>query len=417
MDETSRPSDKLYRQRLAFLEIADADARNLRRLRPIFLRHAEEFAARFYDHLLAHPPTAALLKDERRLEQLKELQSSYFAELLAGAWDEAYVESRLRVGRTHQRVGLEPIWYLGAYNQYIQIAFPFFARAFGDRLADVLPALLSLVKVIFFDIGLALETYFQEATEQLRLRNRELQRALDLYWRAQRGEEQLRKLSSHEIRGGLAAVITGLEDFLDVHRPSLDAASTGQLERVEKRCWALSNLLKEMLATDSAVGPGWVETAPIFESLVSRFAIYVQGKARQIRLHLPKDPPRIWGNPMQLREVFANLVSNAVRFMDKDPGLIEITCRPDGAYYVFCVSDNGPGVPESIRTRLFEPFVHGPPAPGQMEGTGLGLYFVRTIIEQEGGRVWVESEPGRGSRFWFTVPRVPPEPTAAAPAG
>ena len=72
------------------------------------------------------------------------------------------------------------------------------------------------------------------------------------------------------------------------------------------------------------------------------------------------------------------------------------------------MADNGPGVPEVIRERLFEPFVRGPGVAGRRPGTGLGLYFVRTVVEQGGGRVWVESTPGEGSRFYFTVPRRPP---------
>jgi signal transduction histidine kinase len=265
--------------------------------------------------------------------------------------------------------------------------------------------LLSLVKMIFLDIGLALDTYFQDATAQLRRRNQELQRALGLYWQAQRREEQLRKLASHEIRGGLAAVITSLEDLLEVAGPALDSAAAEQLDHVTRRCWSLSNLLGEMLAPTEAGGPTWVETAPIFEALAARFSLYAEG--RTIHLYLPEHAPRVWADPLQLREVFANLVSNAVRYLDKEPGRVEISCRPEGEFYVFGVADNGPGIPASIRDHIFEPFVRGPAAADRPEGTGLGLYFVRSIIEQGGGRVWVESTPGHGSRFQFTVPRVP----------
>ena len=107
-----------------------------------------------------------------------------------------------------------------------------------------------------------------------------------------------------------------------------------------------------------------------------------------------------------------------------------VTCREDGDFYLFGVQDDGPGIPEEVRGRLFQPFVRGPAGQGRHPGTGLGLYFVRTIVEQGGGRVWVESEPGRGSCFWFTVPRqppkggtpggrrqTPPETAAAAPGG
>ncbi len=398
--------DQERSQRQAFLGITENDAENVRALRAVFVLQAREFAERFYQHLLSHPHTAALLSDPQQLERLKKLQAEYFAGLLEGVFEKEYFEGRLRVGHTHQRVGLEPVWYLGAYNQYIQLTFPFFVRAFGGNLEKVLPLLLSLVKVIFLDIGLALDTYFQDALEQIRRRNQELQQALGLYWQAQRREEQMRKLVSHEIRGGLAAVITSLEDLVDAAGPSADPATAEQLESITRRCWSLSNLLKEMLIATDMGGPTWVDTAQIFETLAARFGLYAEGRA--IHLHLPEHPPRVWADQLQLREAFANLVSNAVRYLDKEPGRVEISCRPQGEFYLFCVADNGPGIPAEVRERIFEPFVRGPAAQGVPDGTGLGLYFVRTAIEQGGGRIWVESAPGQGSRFWFTVPRVPP---------
>src|SRR5262249_96599 len=197
-----------------------------------------------------------------------------------------------------------------------------------------------------------------------------------------------------------------LEDLADVAKPVLDPAAAEQLDRVTQRSWSLSNLLKEMLEPAAEGGPTWVDTSRIFESLVSRFGLYAQGRA--IHLHLPEHAPRVWAEPFQLREVFANLVSNAVRYLDKEPGKVEIVCQPAGEFCAFCVADNGPGIPESIRHRIFDAFVRGPAAGGRPSGGGLGLYFVRTVVEQGGGKVWVESRPGEGSRFWFTVRRVPP---------
>jgi signal transduction histidine kinase len=399
MDEEER------RRRLTFLGVSPADVANVRALREAFAERAREFAERFYRHLQSDPHTSALLIDPVQLERLKGLQAQYFAELLEARFTPEYFEKRLRVGQAHQKVGLEPVYYLAAYNQYVQITFPIFAAAFGPNLDAVLPRLLSLMKVIFLDVGLALDTYFHTATEVLRARNDELQRALGMYLQAQRREEQMRKLLSHEVRGGLAAVITTLEDLLDVARPRLDADSAEQLEGVARRCWSLSALLREMLTQAQAGGPAWVDTADIFESLVARFGLYAEGRA--IHLQLPERPPRVWADPVQLREVFANLVANAVRYLDKEPGYVEVTCADEGDFWLFAVADNGPGVPASVRARLFEPFVRGPSAPGRPEGTGLGLYFVRTIVEQGGGHVGCDSQPGQGARFWFTVPKAP----------
>lgn len=404
--DTYGMDDAEQRQRQAFLDLTDTDAANVRDLRFAFQEQTRTFAERFYEHLLRHPQTAALLQDPRQLEHLKTLQTDYFAQLLDGVFDAAYFEGRLRVGLAHQQVGLEPVWYLGAYNQYIQLTFPVFARAFGNNLEKVLPLLLSLVKVIFLDIGLALGTYFKKATEELRKHNTELRQALELYWQSLRREEQLRHIVSHEVRGGLAAIIASLEDLTDTAQSSLGPAALEQLDRVTHRGWSLSSLLDEMLSQAKESGAGWVDTAPIFETLTARFDMYAEG--RSIQLVLPENAPRVWADPFQLREVFANLVANAVRYLDKEPGRVEITCQADENFCVFSVRDNGPGISPELRPHLFEPFVRGRDTPGKPAGTGLGLSFVRTAVEQGGGRVWVESTPGQGSRFFFTVPRVPP---------
>lgn len=151
----------------------------------------------------SNPYTRALLQGEGRLERLKKSQEDYFSELIQGKYDKDYIEKRLRVGQVHQMVGLEPIYYLAAYNQYVQITFPKFAEAFSEKNQEGFSSLLSLVKVIFFDIALALDTYFKTNTFALRKRNEELQRALGMYLQSQRREEQYRQLLSHEFRGAL----------------------------------------------------------------------------------------------------------------------------------------------------------------------------------------------------------------------
>lgn len=399
MDDAER------RRRQAFLELTATDAANLRVLRPIFSEYARTFAERFYEHLLRHPQTAALLQDPRQLERLKTLQANYFAQLLEGRFDEpAYFEDRLGVGVAHQKVGLEPVWYLGAYNQYIQLTFPVFARAFGDNLEKALPLLLSLVKVVFLDIALALRTYFRRATEELHKHNEDLRLALGLYWQSLRREEQMRHIVSHEVRGGLAGAIAELEDLNETLRPALEPAAAEQLDRAARRCWQLSELLDEMLKQgQQSGGLGWLDTSQTFESLAARFGMYAEG--RSIELMLPKEPPRVWADPFQFREVLANLMANAVRYLDKELGRVEVSCRFEGDFCVFCVADNGPGIPVDLLPHIFEPFVRGHSSPGHPTGTGLGLFFVRTAVEQAGGRVWVESTPGEGSRFYFTVRR------------
>jgi signal transduction histidine kinase len=160
-----------------------------------------------------------------------------------------------------------------------------------------------------------------------------------------------------------------------------------------------------MRAPAPAAGPTWVDTRQVYDALLLRFSQYANG--RLVQLRLPEAAPCVWADPIQLREVFANLVSNAVRYLDKEPGYVEISCHHEGAFVRFGVTDNGPGIPAELQARIFEPFFRGPDS-GRTEGSGLGLYFVRVVVEQGCGRLWVESAPGQGSRFWFTVPTAPP---------
>jgi signal transduction histidine kinase len=108
--------------------------------------------------------------------------------------------------------------------------------------------------------------------------------------------------------------------------------------------------------------------------------------------------------------VFDNLIGNAIRH-SPNGGRIDVRAVPDGQRVRFEVQDQGPGIAPEYRQRIFEKFFRVPGTKG--EGVGLGLYISREIVLAHGGDMGVESEPGHGSRFWFTL-RVPGAPALAA---
>lgn len=104
-----------------------------------------------------------------------------------------------------------------------------------------------------------------------------------------------------------------------------------------------------------------------------------------------------------VRQIFQNLIDNAIRFMDKPYGRIEINSRAEAGFWTFAVIDNGPGIDPLHFERIFALFQTLHPRD-RLESTGIGLAVVKKIVEGYGGRVWVESTPGRGSTFLFTLP-------------
>jgi light-regulated signal transduction histidine kinase (bacteriophytochrome) len=113
--------------------------------------------------------------------------------------------------------------------------------------------------------------------------------------------------------------------------------------------------------------------------------------------------PTIEGDKVQMGQVMTNLLNNAIKFRGKDPPVIKVTAARSADRWTIAVSDNGIGIDPLYQVRIFEMFQRLN-SRDKYEGTGIGLALVKKIIERHGGRVWVESEEGKGATFFFTLP-------------
>lgn len=113
--------------------------------------------------------------------------------------------------------------------------------------------------------------------------------------------------------------------------------------------------------------------------------------------------PTVEGDELQLGQLFQNLIGNAIKYRGPDPPRVHVSARRDGQEWTFTVADNGIGIDPQFNEQIFEVFqrLHG---MGEYEGTGIGLALCRKIVERHRGRIWVDSEPGKGARFSFTLP-------------
>jgi signal transduction histidine kinase len=384
--------------RRAFLDITEDDCQRVRALGQAFRAFADEFVERFYAHLFSFPETAAFLQDPELVAQLKGLQKRYFESLLEAELDATYVVGRRRIGQAHAEIGLQPLWFLGAYNQYIQHCFHYFASLPGQDLGQYVAGTLSLLKFILLDVGLSLDAYFARSTDQLRT-------ALELFEQSNAELREFAHLASHDLKTPLATVSALCEEFLDEFGATVPAEGRQLIEAARSRALKMKIMIDELLSM-SAVAAQPIQHAPVssrslFDEVLDRIRLEIAD--RPIRVEVPDEMPVIDTHPGRFREVFYQLMSNAVKFMDKEPGVIRVTAERIGDEHVFCVADNGPGIAPTDQAKIFAPFQRLP-HHRYRPGSGLGLYFVRRIVEQRGGRVWVDSEPGKGSRFYISLP-------------
>lgn len=188
------------RSRRAFFELTDADLARLAALRPFAEKHTDQIVEEFYKLLLSHAETKKFFPDELTVRRVKRTQREYFLGLFAGRCDLAYGEDRLRVGNTHERIGLSTKWYLGAYRKYMELIYDALCRDLqdADRVRD---AFSSIQKLVYFDVALATDTYIASKIEAL-----------------ERHQAAIRELSTPVIRVHDRVLLLPLVGAIDSHR-------------------------------------------------------------------------------------------------------------------------------------------------------------------------------------------------------
>lgn len=156
-------------RRKQFLQFTADDAQRLEGLNAPAERYADEIIEELYRHFLAHEETQKFFSDPKVLAYVKNAQKQYFLRLTQGNYDEDYVAGRVRIGAVHERIGLEGKWYLGAYNFYLRTVAARILEVYRGDVDAMLTTFLSLMKLVFLDIGLAFDTYIFQRERTIRL--------------------------------------------------------------------------------------------------------------------------------------------------------------------------------------------------------------------------------------------------------
>jgi len=226
--------------------------------------------------------------------------------------------------------------------------------------------------------------------------------ALDAY------KSQLIATVSHELKNPLTA-ITGYLEILDSSE-SLDPTSRSAVGAMGRGAARLTRVVEDLLLLSKVGDPhqrmiaAEVDVKRVVDEVTDLVAVTASHKGLTVAVDVPTHAVTAWGDAVEIDRLVTNLVSNAVKY-SRDGRRVDIRLRRDGHRIVIEVADEGFGIPEEDRARLFEEFFRSShPEAAQQPGTGLGLAIVKRIVERHGGEIAVASELGVGSTFTVSLP-------------
>ena len=165
-----------------------------------------------------------------------------------------------------------------------------------------------------------------------------------------------------------------------------------------------SNLeaLADQSAEDLAKMEEWLDSKKVLNTAIANLAFHIEEKQAEILID-EASLPSLKANPSQLIQLFQNIIGNAIKFTDGNRPVIKVECRTTIDEHIFSVKDNGIGISPEFQEKIFDMFsrLH---IVGAYEGTGIGLATCKKIVDRLGGDIWVESEEGEGSTFFFSLP-------------
>jgi signal transduction histidine kinase len=243
----------------------------------------------------------------------------------------------------------------------------------------------------------------ERATLQLRTANEQL-KSLD------RLKDDFMSSVTHELRTPLTSIRALAELMRD--DPKIDLAQRRQfIEIIVSETERLSRLVNQVLdmAKIESGHAEWhteeVDLCALVKQAVVTTSELFRERQTQVSITLPEQAQRLWADPDRLTQVMLNLLSNAAKFVPVPGGRVGVSLSLEDAQLTVRVADNGPGVPADQQALVFERFRQGGDTANRPQGTGLGLPISRQIVEHFGGRLWLESEPGQGAAFCFSLPQ------------
>ena len=263
----------------------------------------------------------------------------------------------------------------------------------------------------FVETGLKLvsqreKDYIIAVARDITERKKAEEKQAELFKQAESSNRELKDFAhivSHDLKAPLRGVTTLANWISADYADKLGKDSKEQMNLLLSRVDRMHNLIEGVLAYSRA---GRIKEEKVQVNLNELVPGIIDTLAppENIEITVEGQLPTIRCEQTRIMQVFQNLLSNAIKYMDKPQGRISVGCVEEDNFWKFSVADNGPGIEERHFERIFQIFQTLSPRD-EFESTGVGLTVIKKIVELYDGRVWVESKPGEGSTFFFTLPK------------
>lgn len=302
-------------------------------------------------------------------------------------------------------------WQAHISPEAVQLTFPLvFSKVFSLSLLSIFGYYLYRREMLAIRQANLFSEQTRKLNEQLNSKNQELLAANQRLQELAEVKSRFVATVSHELRTPLTAIRNSLKliEYEVINNKTVDEYSAIIKKNIDRQAMMIDNLLDL-----ARIERGYMQGARSCVDLNKTVAEAVEllkdnARNKNIRLlfHPKEGLPFIWADQDQMRRIFINLIDNGIKFSPLG-GCVEVTLEDGSRHIQVIVADNGPGIPKEDREKIFEAFVQLCEGSGERvrKGIGLGLTIVKEIVDLHKGLVWVESELGRGTKFFITLPK------------
>jgi len=241
------------------------------------------------------------------------------------------------------------------------------------------------------------------AEQELDKLNKDLESANHELTRANKELQEFAYITAHDLKTPLRAIGTLVDWISTDYADTFDEEGRKQARLLVEKAEQMSALIDDILQYSRLGQEGQLKRQVDLNQLVSEMITGI-APPDNIQITIKNNLPVLMCDKTQITQIFQNLVSNAIKYIDKPEGHIEIYCVDQEGFWKFGVSDNGPGIEDKYFDKIFQIFQTLAPRNGT-ENTGIGLSIVKKLVELNKGKVWIESTVSQGTTFFFTLPK------------